>query len=74
MRKSTHLKIEVNLLVAKIGVMFSREPIRGPTPKDRVRKAQRIALEEYRGIHADAPKDFHPFIAKEVMPNRNPSR
>lgn len=51
--------------------MFSREPIRRPTSKARVRRAQRIALEEYRSIRAEAPKDFHSFISKEAMPNHS---
>jgi hypothetical protein len=59
-----HIKVEVNLLVAKIGLLFSREPPLKPTPKNRVRKAQRIARAEYRIIQAEAPRNLAPYVAR----------
>jgi hypothetical protein len=54
-----HLKVEVNLLVAKIGLLFSKDEPR-PIRKARVRKAQRIVRAEYQIIQAEAPGQRQP--------------
>lgn len=57
-----HLKIEVNLLIAKVGLLFSKEELPKRARSARVRQGQRIVRAEYRIIQADAPKNIRPYV------------
>lgn len=54
----------MNLLVAKIGLLFSKEPAPRLTPKARIRKAQQIARAEYRILQGEAQRNLVPYVAK----------
>jgi hypothetical protein len=68
-----HLKIEVNLLIAKVGFLFSKEEPPKRTPRARVRKAQQIARAEYRNIQAEAPRDIRPYVVRATPVRRPPA-
>ena len=68
-----HLKIEVNLLLAKVGVIFSREPVLPKqSPKARLRKAQHIVRVEYRNLQTEASRDIQRYVARP-SPTRRPT-
>ncbi len=67
-----HLKIEVNLLVAKVGMLFSREVTPKRSRKARVRQGQQIVQAEYRVIRAEAPRDIRPYVSRATPVNRLP--
>jgi hypothetical protein len=67
-----HLRIEVNLLVAKVGMIFAKDTPT-PPPKARVRKAQQVVRVEYHVLKAEMPRDIRPYIAKPVAARRSPA-
>jgi hypothetical protein len=60
-----HLKVEINLLVAKVSMLFSKEESKRPS-KARVRAAQKIVRTEYRVLTEEAPRDIRPYVPSPV--------
>lgn len=51
-----HIRIEVNLLIAKVSALFSREPPTRPARRRTAQKARRIVEAEYRVIRTKVPE------------------
>jgi hypothetical protein len=68
-----HLKIEVNLLIAKVGVLFSRDEPPKRSRKARVRQGQQIVQAEFRIIQSEAPRDIGPYLVRATPTKRQTS-